>query len=166
MKKINYTLSLLALLSCVFILSNCKDDEDGGIKLTEQQQATKPLGSGSPWKVTTVTSKPNVDVDEDALKQLEFTFGVEGTDAAIAPGSFSTSGADDFFATETGATWSWSGSGVSEIEVTESTTTEITDIEFSPNAENPTSITVTFNRPAPSGGRSKALVGDYSVILE
>jgi hypothetical protein len=163
MKKINYTFSLLLLCGCMAWFTACKDDD---VELNEQQKATKALSEGSPWQVTSVLVKPNEEVDETPLKSLQLTFGVTGAGASILPGSFVATGADNFLSAEPNATWTWPSSfTTSRITLSNALTSRITDIEFSPSIENPTSITLSFERPIPNG-RTKALVGGYTVVLE
>jgi hypothetical protein len=163
MKKINYTFSLLMLCGCMVWLTSCGDDD---VKLNEQQQATKALSEGSPWHVTEVLMKPNEEVDETPLKSLQLTFGVTGSGASIRPGSFTATGADNFLSAGPNATWTWPSSfTTSRITLTEAMTGKITDVEFTPSIENPTSIKLTFERPIPTG-RTKALVGGYTIVLE
>jgi hypothetical protein len=164
MKILSYLLSLLFVCSLVLITSCGKDDGDDKVELTDQQKAAKALSDGSPWQVTTVVSKPEEDIDETPLMSLELSFGITGSDITIAPGSFSSDSDDDFFTSESNATWAWSGTGTSAIDLTGSSVSELTGITFSPNVENPTSITVTFVLTN-LGGRAKGL-GEYTVILE
>lgn len=144
-------------------LAGCQDDD---VALNEQQKATKALSEGSPWHVTEVLMKPNEEVDETPLKSLQLTFGVTGSGASILPGSFAATGADNFLSTQPNATWTWPSSlTTSRITLTNALAGKITDLEFHPSIENPTSITLSFERPIPTG-RTKALVGGYTIVLE
>lgn len=144
-------------------LTGCKDDD---VSLNEQQQATRALSEGSPWKVTEVLMKPNEEVDETPLKSLALTFGATGSGASIRPGSFTATGADNFLSAGPNATWTWPSSfTTSRITLTDALAARITDVRFTPSIENPTSITLSFERPIPTG-RTKALVGGYTIVLE
>jgi hypothetical protein len=165
-KKLTYLLSILFVCSLV-LLTNCdKDDDDPAVELTEQQKAAKALADGSPWQVTTVVSKPEETTDESPLLSLELSFDVSGTEAEknIAPSSFEASSEGDFFTSENDATWAWSGSNTSAITLTGASEAELTNIQYSPDSENPTSVTLTFELTS-LGGRVKGL-GEYTVILE
>ena len=164
-KKISYLLSLILVCTLV-VLTNCgKDDDDGNpTEMTEQQKAAKALADGSPWQVTTVVSMPEGTTDEGAVKSIELSFDTSGSDATIAPAGFEASSSGNFFTSESGATWSWEGTGVSAINLTGSSVDALTNIQYSPNSEAPTSITLTFELTEVDA-RTKG-IGSYTVILE
>ena len=163
MKKITYSLSLLALCS-VLILTACGGDDDEGTKeLTEQQKAAKALKAGSPWIISSVDSKPD-GTDDEALAGLQMSFGTTGSDLTLAPGSFSSSGPSSELSSEAGATWAWSGTGLTTIALDGGFTGELTDIKLNGGIENPTSVTVTFIL-ADDGGRVGGF-GGYTITLE
>lgn len=164
-KKISYLLSLVLLCSLV-LLTNCgKDDDDGDpAQMTDQQKAAKALADGSPWQVTTVVSMPEETTDEESVKSIELSFDVSGTDATTAPSGFEASSSGDFFNSDSDATWSWEGAGTSAINLTGSSVDQLTGIQFSPNSEAPTSITLTFELTEVNARASG--IGSYTVILE
>lgn len=167
MKKL-LSLIVIALLGNLLLFTSCKDDGGEGPdeeeELTAQQIAAKSLSDGSPWKVSSVDSKPNEEIDDQQLMSLTLDFGVSGSGTDLAPSDFSATGAGDFLNSDASATWSWSGNGTSTIELTNASTNQLTNVTFTPDAENPTSITLTFNVPA--GARVSEVDGSYTVTLE
>jgi hypothetical protein len=164
MKILSYILSLLCVCSLVVMISCDKDDDADPVQMTAQQKTAKALADGSPWTVTTVVSKPDEDIDETPLLSMELEFETSGTETTIAPAGFDVSMDGDFITSDPGATWAWTGAETSKITLTGASISELKDISFSPNAESPTSVTLTFNLTE-LGGRSKGL-GEYTVILE
>jgi hypothetical protein len=164
MKILSYIFSLLCTCSLVFIISCDKDDDGDKVEMTAQQKAAKGLADGSPWTVTTVVSKPDEDIDETPLLSMEVEFETTGTETTTAPAGFSISMDGDYITSEPNATWAWSGTETSKITLTGASISELKDISFAPNAESPTSVTLTFELTE-LGGRRNGL-GEYTVILE
>ena len=164
MKTIKYALAAL-LMSSLLLYANCGGDNGNGEEeLTDQQKAAQSLNNGSPWGVSEITQSPD-NVDVTALNSLKLTFNITGTDSDIAPGDFSATGADDFISTSSSSSWRWSG-GTSTIALTDvAPINQLTGIQFTPGIENPTSVTLSFDIPAP-GGRTKGLTGQYTVVLQ
>ena len=163
MKIIKYVFAAIIISS--FLLYNCGGNNGNGVELTQQQEAAQALNNGSPWSVVEITQSPD-NVDVTALNSLQLVFNITGTDEDIAPSSFSASGADDFISTSTNSSWSWSGSGISTIALNDvAPINQFSGVQFSPGTENTTSITLSFDIPAP-GGRTLGLTGQYTIVLE
>jgi hypothetical protein len=163
--KINQYILSAIVLGGALIFSGCdKDDDADKVEMTSQQKASKALSDGSPWTVKSVVSKPDEDIDETPLMSLELSFETTGTETTIAPGKFELSIEDDLITNDANATWAWSGAETSKITLTGSSISELKNIEFSPDAENPTSIKVTFELTT-INGRAKGL-GEYTIELE
>ena len=165
MKITKYNILLVQLILLSFFIS-CGDDEvTQEPEMTLQQKAAKALKDGSPWKVAEVVSKPTDNIDTAPLQNLQISFGINGTSTEIVPGNISASGADQFLSIGSGATWSWSGTGISTIEITDSSTDQFTNIQLSPSAEQATQITLSF-QVASNNGRSKDLTGNYTIKMQ
>ena len=162
MKKILLSISLLALCGLFMMSCGGGGGSDDPTEMTEQQIAAKALKDGSPWAVASVDSKPDGS-DAEALAGLKLTFNITGSGTDTAPGSFSSTGVEGL-ESDPGATWSWSGGGTSTITLNNGFAAELTDVEFTPGIESPTSVQVTFNVTS-IGGRGKGL-GEYTVTLE
>lgn len=162
MKKLRIIISSFFVFSLLFF-ANCGDDGNE-ITLTQQQIATQSLVDGSSWSVSNVVSKPDPGINTTELESLSITFAASGTGANITPSGISTAGAPTFLNTQSGATWSWSGTGTSTIDLVNASVSQFTSITFTPNAENPTSLSLSFN-VSESGGRTQGLVGSYTIEL-
>lgn len=154
---------MILSFTAILILSGCKKNEEEPM-LTDQQKATRSLSSKSSWHVTSVISKPDNNIPDDDLMGLQLSFKATGTDVNITPGSFSATGALDYLSTQTNATWSWSGSGVSTVSLTNASTNQLTNVILNPSTENATSLQITFNVNIPNG-RIKN-IGSYKLLLE
>lgn len=162
MKTILFNLSLLILVSLVF--SGCKKDKEEP-KLSQQQKATQGLSSKSSWQVTSVILKPQTSIPDDDLLGLQISFNATGSGVNIAPGSFSATGAPDYLFSQSGAQWSWSGTDLSTIALSNASTGQLTNVSLSPNYLNPTSVVISFNVSG-HGSRIKDITGNYTVKLE
>ena len=135
---------------------------DDPTEMTDQQKAAKALKDGSPWTLASVDSKPD-DADAEALDGFKLSFGITGSGTDTAPSTFSSTGVEGL-ESEPGATWSWSGSGITTITLANGFAAELTDVQFTPGVENATSVQVSFQLTS-IGGRGKGL-GEYTVTLE
>jgi len=163
MKDIKLIITVFALFSLIFF-ANCGNN-DSEVTLTAQQVATQSLVNGSPWTVSNVTNTPDPNIDIMELESMSITFAASGSGADIAPSSISVSGAPTFISAQANASWSWSGSGTSSIMLSNvNNVTEFTSVTFAPSAENPTSLSLSFNI-SESGGRTQGLVGNYTIEL-
>lgn len=162
MKRFKSIILLSAIISVVFF-ANCGDDGDE-VVLTEQQIATQSLVDGSPWTINNVTSKPDPSINTSELENLVVTFDASGSGTEIMPAGFTASGAPNFIATQSGATWSWSGDAISTITLNNVNISQLTSVTFAPDVENPTTLTVSFNI-SDTGGRIQGIVGNYTVEL-
>ena len=163
MKKIIYCAVLFAISSAL-VLSGC--DSGGGetpVEMTAQQKATKALKAGSPWVVESVDGMPDGS-DVEAIEDLQLTFGASGSELTIAPSSFASTAGKEELISDGDATWKWDGDGISKIILTDGFTGELKDIEFSPSAEAPTSVTLTFIL-SDDGGRVSGL-GGYTITFQ
>ena len=163
MKKIIYC-ALLFAISSALVLSGC--GSEGGEtppEMTAQQKTTAALKAGSPWIVESVDGMPEGS-DAEAIMDLQLTFGASGSDLTIAPSNFASTGGKDLLVSDGNATWKWDGDGVSKIILTNGFTGELRDIEFSPSAEAPTTITLTFTL-SDDGGRVSGL-GGYTLTFK
>src|SRR5688572_23650139 len=129
MKNIMYRIAILTLCSVV-IFSCGSDGGDDPSEMSEQQKAAKVLKDGSPWAIASVDSKPD-GADAEALNGLQLSFGITGGGADIAPSTFSSSGVEGI-ESDPGATWSWSGSGISTIALNGGFVAELSDVAFAP----------------------------------
>ena len=158
-----YCLSLFTICG-LLVLTGCgKDDAEETKEQTDQQKAAQALKDGSPWQVTTVHSKPEGS-DEEGVLSLKVSFGISGSGLDIAPGSFDSEGAVDRLSSESNAKWAWSGTGLTSITITDGFTSELTNIQLLPNAENPTAVKLTFALSGESGRTTGN--GEYTVTLE
>lgn len=153
LKTIKHTVLYILVTWLVFTIG-CTDKE-GGITLTDQQNAAQLL-SGS-WGHAEILDSPVPD-SNGSLESLELTFSVSNTSN---PGTFSATGAESFFSTITSSSWSWEDDGtttsllfnnVSPISVV--TVYELTETTF----------TIGFNFDGPVGGRIDG-VGEYRIKL-
>lgn len=163
MKIKNY--SFLIIIATIFLFHCDGDDPKPEPTLTQQQIAAKALKNRSPWQVKEVVSIPDDQIDVIELENLKISFGITGSEAEIAPGSFSATGADTFLSSSSGSSWSWSGSGTSTISLTNASTSQLTGLQFSPDSENANEITFTFTVNATTG-RIKNISGQYTVTLD
>ena len=166
MKKIKYLIGIVLLGSLAFNFIACKSDDGGDPEpedLTAQQKAAQKLSQGSAWEVASVDDAPDGLEEDDysGLLNLKVTFGVSGSGTDLAPGAFSASGANDFLASDAGATWNWSGNGTSTIELTDASTSQLTGFTFNSDSS---AITFTFN--VGSEARIKEVAGDFTVTLQ
>jgi hypothetical protein len=164
-KKITYLISILLVGGLVTFTGCSKDDSNEPAQASAQQKAAKALADKSPWEVNSIVSMPDATTNVDAVKSVKFSFGITGSDATIAPSSFTASSDGNFFSTQNGAKWAWNGTGTSTMDLTGSTINKLTKIQFSPNAEAPTSVTVTFALSTVVGGRVTG-IGEYTVELK
>jgi len=159
MKEIKYILSLLIIAGTVFYSSCGGGGEDN--PLSDQQKAARSLQNGSPWTVDEITQDPRSAPDGE-LANLSLVFG---TGEDFTPGSFTATGAANYVSTAGTSTWSWSGSGTGTIALSDVSIDQFTNVTYSPDIDNPTQITVTFNISDNSGGKVSGLVGGYTVVF-
>lgn len=164
MKEFKYILSAI-LIAGVVLYSGC-GGSDGGESLTEQQKAAQSLATNNPWQVSNINSTPSQDVDASELNNLILSFGITGTGSEIAPGPFSATGAPNFITSQTDADWSWSGSGISTITVSNASIQQFTNVSMSPDIDNPTELILSFTVQQNSGGRTLGIEGPYTIVLE
>ncbi|MGK7394289.1 MAG: hypothetical protein ACNS62_06940 [Candidatus Cyclobacteriaceae bacterium M3_2C_046] len=155
----------IILLLCTGLFCCGDDGNNPDPELNRQQQAAQSLSQGSPWQVIEVIDQPNEYLDVADLLNLQLSFGITGTGASLAPATFSASGADQFIMAPSGAQWSWSGSGISTIELTNVSTSQFTNLQLSPSPENINQVTLTFSISG-TGGRLMDISGQYSIKLE
>jgi hypothetical protein len=152
MKYIIRTFSVALLVVTTFILTNCgKDDAE---PLTEQQEATKELTAT--WGSPQIISSPVAGAD-GTLEDLTLTFGAT---ADFQPGSFSASGAPDYFTSTGSSTWTWGNAGSS----TEISLLNVTPVQALTVEElTATTLTVSFQFDN-TNGRTNG-IGEYRLLL-
>ncbi len=164
MKYIRTILSLTILGLVIFFAGCGKKDDPKPAELNDQQKATKALKDGSPWDVTAVTG---TEVTLADVSPMKISFGATGSGVDITPTTFSTSSGDVqiLWTTGAGATWSWSGTAISTIALTNASTNQLTNVQFLPNVDAPTSVKLTFIATNPEA-RVGEIGGTYTVTLE
>lgn len=163
MKYIRTILSLTILGLVIFFAGCGGKDDPKPAELNDQQKATKALKDGSPWDVTAVTG---TEVTLEDVSPMTISFGASGSGVDITPTTFSTTSGDVEILWTTGsATWNWSGTGFSEIKLTNASTGQLTNVQFLPSVDAPTSVKLTFIATNPEA-RIGEIGGTYTVTLE
>jgi hypothetical protein len=150
MKIIHLFLSFLIIAGLIFNFS-CKKKPKGPNYTDQQEQAMKLEGT---WSISSVNSVPT-GVDEALISDLVVTFSI---DADKNPSAFSSSGAPDFFITQSTSTWSFSGSTIDVIQL--NNVTPVTGFRV---LVTDTSLNLTFTFS--STQRTEKLDGNYDLTL-
>ena len=151
MKKLFYLLSL-GIISGMILMASCGDGGDGDLTPLQKQAQ---LLSGT-WIQQTTSQLPD-GVNPSILDALTLTFN---TDSDFNPGSFSSSGAPDFFSTSGTSGWAFSGSSTTSLILSDVTpVSDLTIVSLSSNA-----LTVRFTLST-GGLRVASLEGEYTVEL-
>lgn len=146
--KIYTLLTFLALL----MMASCKKDDDNDAELTAQQQVTSELSDT--WGDAEVLDAPG---NYATLEDLEITFTATSD---FQPSSFSASGADDYFLSNTNSTWAWNGDNATQVQLM-----NVSPVQFlAINELTGTSLTISFTYDGPEGGRVMG-IGTYQVRL-
>jgi hypothetical protein len=150
MKTARKIFASLFIVSFIFLVA-CPPD-DNKQQLTAQQEKVKSL-TGT-WSNASSVSVPT-GIDAAILDQLTMTFN---SDADYNATTFSSSGASEFFSSQSSSGWSLSGSDYSVIVLTN--VTPVTQMSIVSLSES--QLTINFTHP---GARMARLDGDYQVTL-
>jgi hypothetical protein len=151
MKILQYFLTILILIAFIGTYS-CKKKHEGPSYTDQQKQAILLEGT---WTTSSVDAAPT-GVDQSAISSLTLTFNI---DSDKNPTTFSSTGAPDFFTTQSSSTWDFSGTGTTIITLTN--VSPITTLTVDP-ASTETTLKVSFTLPQL---RTEDLHGDYSLTL-
>ena len=146
----------MGLIAGFMFLAGC-GDENGEDPLTPQQERAKTM-SGT-WTIESATVPQGVD--PTVLNGATMTFNTSDDNN---PTSFSASGMPDFFNAQGNASWSFSGSSIDIVVLSNVTPVS----EFNINNITASSMSISFSHPglmAMAGGRIADLSGAYTANL-
>jgi hypothetical protein len=151
MKSIRLIVSLLIIVCLAGIMSCHKKTPEK--QLTDQQKQAKLLAGT--WTTNSVDQSPS-GIDPSVISTLAFTFNV---DTDFNPTTFASTGAPDFFGTQSSSTWGFSGSSTTVVTLS-GLTTNITQLQINSVSETSLSVTFTFVT-----ARTEKLDGDYTLTM-
>jgi hypothetical protein len=152
MRFVNIILSVVLVSGLAGFFSCGGGNGNGGELTPQQEQAAKLQGS---WTVTNVTTAPT-GVSTGDLENLSITFNIDDNKT---PTTFSSSGANDFFLSQSASGWEFNGTSTVIINLLN--VTPVTGLSVVGEITE-TSLTLAFTHP---GLRMEGLDGEYEIVL-
>ncbi|WKN40460.1 hypothetical protein [Tunicatimonas pelagia] len=155
------------LLSALVVLASCKGDDGGDNPtpndLTAQQERARDLVGTWASNNDNITAPTDTeDAAQQELQALTMTFAVNNN-TDLAPGSFSSEGADTYFSDGSGATWAWTSNDSTNVsDVTLNAVSPVAAFSIS-NFDGST-MTIRFDFEGASTGRF-AGIGEYTIQM-
>lgn len=163
MKYVRYFIALI-FVGAVVLYSGCGGKGGETPDLTEKQKAAKALSTswgGSEAKIQ-ITPPNNLDrVHYEQLYNLKLTFTVDNKNN---PNQFTATGGGTIFPNVSNTAWDITGNGPYTVSITGGQINVLNNLSFSPNRDNPTSITFKFNYTQPAG-RTADISGEYTMTM-